>query len=432
MTRNGEGKRIVINTFGSFGDVHPYIAVALELKARGHHPVIATGALYRDKMEAAGLDFHPIRPDFAPPEENEEMLRKAMHPLTGTTYVLKELILPHLRDSYDDLREAVRGADLLVTHPLAFVGPMVAETSGVRWVSSVLAPGSFLSKYDPVMPTAMQWMKRVYALGPGATGALYGLIKSLTRRMVKPVDALRAELGLPRGAHPVFEGQHSPRLVLALFSSVIGEAQKDWPPRARITGFPFYDRWDKPGEETGLEPRLREFLDAGTPPIVFTLGSSAVWVADDFYRESIRVARSLSARAVLLIGDERNRPAYHGDDIAAFNYAPYSQLFPRAAAIVHQGGVGTTAQGLHAGKPTLVVYYAHDQADNGARVTRLGVARTLPRSGYNAARATAELNELLNNPDYAAGADEIGRRVRSEDGARAAADAIEEVLNQNS
>lgn len=129
-------------------------------------------------------------------------------------------------------------------------------------------------------------------------------------------------------------------------------------------------------------------------------------------------------------GDERNRPADVGDDIAAFNYAPYSELFPRARAIVHQGGVGTTAQGLRGGKPPLVVYYAHDQADNGARVTRLGVARTLPRSGYNAARATAELSELLNNPAYAPRADEIGRRIRSEDGARAAADAIEEILNQ--
>ncbi|HEX8472589.1 MAG TPA: nucleotide disphospho-sugar-binding domain-containing protein [Pyrinomonadaceae bacterium] len=432
MTRNGEGQRIVINTFGSFGDIHPYIAIALELKARGHHPVVATGALYRDKMVAAGLELHPIRPDFAPPEENREMIAKAMHPLTGPTYILKELVLPYLRESYEDLSEAVRGADLLLTHPLSFMGPSVAQTSGVRWISSVLAPASFLSVYDPPVAPGMEWLTKVFALGTGATRLIFGLAKNLTRRMVKPLDELRAELGLPRGGNPIFEGQHSPRLVLALFSSLIGAPQKDWPPHVRVTGFPFYDRWDKPGEENGMPPRLLEFLDAGTPPIVFTLGSSAVWVAEDFYRESIRAARALGRRAVLLIGDERNRPPDDGDDVAAFNYAPYSELFPRAAAVVHQGGIGTTAQGLRAGKPTLVVAYAHDQPDNGARVTRLGTARTLPRRAYNAARATAELSALLNNPSYAATADEVGRRIRSENGARAAADAIEEVLSQDS
>ena len=423
-------KRIVIATFGSFGDVHPYMAVALALKARGHHPVIATSSIYREKMQAAGIDFHPVRPDLPPPEESEELLRRVMNRHTGTFYVIRELVLPYVRETYADLSAALDDASLLVSHPLTWAAPLIAEKRKLKWISSVLAPASFLSSYDPPHPPTMQWLTRLYPLGPGVTGAIWSVFKHLSRPMVKPVDDLRAELGLARSQHPLFEGQHSPRLVLALFSSVLGQAQPDWPQNTRITGFPFYDRLDKAGDASGMAQALTDFLERGEPPIVFTLGSSAVWVAEDFYRHSLRAARLLRRRAVLLIGDERNLPHEElGDDVLAVTYAPYSEILPRAAAVVHQGGVGTTAQALRAGRPALVVPYAHDQADNAARVTRMGVARTLPRHRYTAARAAAELKELLDNPAYRQKAEEVGGRVRREDGASAAAAAIEEVLS---
>jgi UDP:flavonoid glycosyltransferase YjiC (YdhE family) len=224
--------------------------------------------------------------------------------------------------------------------------------------------------------------------------------------------------------------------VLALFSSVLAEPQPDWPPRTRITGFPFYDRRDRAGggedeEGNGLSPALRDFLDAGEPPIVFTLGSSAIWVAKDFYRESIAAARALGRRALLLTGHERNRPVEPlPAGIAAFEYAPYGEVLPRASVVVHQGGVGTTGQALRSGRPMLVVPFSHDQFDNAARVARLGCGRTLPRAGYNAASATRELRAILTGESYKINATEIGRRVRAEDGTRAACDAIEEVLKK--
>src|SRR5205823_2703501 len=154
------------------------------------------------------------------------------------------------------------------------------------------------------------------------------------------------------------------------------------------------------------------------------------WVAKDFYRDSIAAARALGRRALLLIGHERNKlsePLPEG--IAAFEYAPYSEVLPRASAIVHQGGVGTTGQSLRSGRPALVVPHAHDQFDNAARVARLGCARVLPRPKYNAQNATRELSRLLDEPSYATRAAEIGKIVQREDGACAACDAIEEVLN---
>jgi UDP:flavonoid glycosyltransferase YjiC (YdhE family) len=213
--------------------------------------------------------------------------------------------------------------------------------------------------------------------------------------------------------------------VLALFSKLLADKQPDWPRQAVITGFPFYDK----DGEVGMPSELIRFLDAGPPPLVFTLGSSAVLDAGTFYEHSANAAKLLGRRAVLLVGkDPRNQPASLSDGIVAFDYAPFSELFSRAAAIVHQGGIGTTAQAMRSGRPMLVMPYAHDQPDNADRVSRLGIARTIPRHRYTPARATADLRHLLDNPAYSQRASEVGAEMRKDDGVRAACDALELLL----
>jgi rhamnosyltransferase subunit B len=425
------GKRIVLSTFGSFGDIHPYIAIALELKARGHWPVIATSEVYREKMDALGLELHRVRPDLPSYDEPDELSRlsvELMKPRGGTEKVI-ELLTPNLREVYEDLDVAVADADLLLTHPLPLVGPIVAQKRGLPWVSSVLAPISFFSAHDPPvfaqLPAFYQLQRRSVAL----SRLVYHIASRRLEKLMEPVYRLRAELRLPRGAQPLLAGQHSPALVLALFSSVLAKPQADWPPNTRVTGFAFYDRRDFFGE-IEMQQELRIFLDDGPPPIVFTLGSSAFWVAKDFYSDSIKAAQSLGERALLLIGHERNRPQEQlPKGVAAFEYAPFGQVLPRARVIVHQGGVGTIGQGLRSGRPVLVVPHAHDQFDNAARVVRLGCGRMIARPRYNARSAKNELEALLGSEDYFTKAAEVGRQVQNENGAGAAADAIEEVLN---
>ncbi len=423
-------KRIVISTFGSFGDVHPYVSIALELKARGHTPVVATTEAYREKMEVQGIEFSPVRPElpsFDQPEELGQLVEEVMDPRDGSEKVM-QLLLPHLREIYDDLSAAVDGADLLLTHPLPLVGPIVAQMRGLPWVSSVLAPISFFSAHDPPVPPQLPALYRLMKLSPAIARGVMRLARINLDRLTEPVFRLRAELGLPRGEQPLFSGQHSPTCVLALFSRVMAEPQPDWPPHTLITGFPFYDRRDFFGESEAPSG-LMEFLDAGPPPIVFTLGSSAFWVAKNFYRDSISAARALGRRALLLIGHPRNLPSETlPDGVAAFEYAPYSEVLPRACAIVHQGGVGTTGQGLRSGRPVLILPHAHDQFDNAARVERLGCGRVLARPSYSAKSAVRELKALLGDARYAERAAETGKIVRQEDGARAAADAIEMAL----
>jgi rhamnosyltransferase subunit B len=424
------GKRIVLSTFGSFGDIHPYVAIALELKSRGHDPVIATSEIYREKMDAVGLAFHPVRPDmpsYEQPEVVADLVGRAMDPKTGGE-VVADMVVPHLRDIYEDLDAATDGADLLLTHPLPLVGPIIAQRKRLNWISSILAPASFLSVYDPVVPPQWPWLYKMMRLSPWVGRGVMALAKIKLDNIMKPVYELRAELGMPRGQQPIMNGQHSPTKVLALFSKLLAEPQPDWPPNSVVTGFPFYDRRDYFGE-TAIPDDLLEFLDRGPAPIVFTLGSSAYWIARDFYRDSIRAAQALGRRALLLIGHARNvPPSPLPEGVAAFEYAPYSEVLPRACAIVHQGGVGTTGHGMRSGKPVLIVPHAHDQFDNAARVVRLGCGRALPRPRYNAETATRELRLLLDNSSYAERAVEVGKIVQEEDGARVAVDEIERVL----
>ena len=416
--------RIVLNTFGSFGDVHPYMAIAMELQRRGHTPVIAAMEGYREKIGGAGLEFASVRPDIpTPKEQGTELVEKIMEPITGPRFLMEGLVFPAVRESYEDLLKAVAGADLLVTHPAAPAGPLVGRKTGMPWISTVLAPLSFISAYDPPVPPFWQWTRKLSALGPGVMGFLLNTMKNTYK--AKAVTEFRNELGLADTGNPMFEGQHSPTLVLALFSEVFAKPQPDWPPQTKITGFCFYDGH----HETQMPPELSRFLDNGTPPVVFTLGSSAVWVARDFFQESIEAAKRLGRRAVLLIGDERNRPPSLPEGIIAVDYAPYQSLLPRACAVVHHGGVGTTSQGLLAGVPTLIVPFAFDQSDNAEHAYKIGTSRTLYRKNYFAPRIAKELHELLSNPAYARRALEVSSRLRQEDGPGRAADLIEKVLS---
>jgi UDP:flavonoid glycosyltransferase YjiC (YdhE family) len=257
---------------------------------------------------------------------------------------------------------------------------------------------------------------------------IYGRLPNLyTRKWVDPVRRLREELGLPAGRNPLFEGQHSPDLVLALFSPVFATPQKDWPDRTVVTGFVTCDR-DPYGE--GMNEKLDRFLGEGPPPIVFTLGSSAVFEAGNFYRESAKAASALGRRAVLLVGKDlaHDLPDPLPGGVAAFPYAPYSEIFPRCAALVHSGGIGTVAQAMRAGKPSLAVYYGFDQPDNAARMARLGTGKAVPAKRYTADLAASLLREILENPVYADRASSVGDRVRAEDGAGTACSSIERFL----
>ncbi|HVF48395.1 MAG TPA: glycosyltransferase [Pyrinomonadaceae bacterium] len=428
----GPKKRIVFTTWGSYGDIHPHMALALELKSRGHHPVIATSSIYRDKIEAEGLEFIGVRPDLPEPASVEaaEMIRKVSDTVFGPAYLFRELLMPHVRDTYADTLEAVTtggGADLLVSHQVPLTAPIVAEKTGVKWISSVLFPIAFASAYDPPTPPQFPAIRSLVVVHPILGQVLMDIGKWTMQWWVEPLQDLRKEVGLSRGSNPIFEGQHSPRLVLGLFSSLLSKIEPDFPPNTVLTGFVFYDR-DDPGRPVPQE--MERFLNEGDPPIVFTLGSSLPWLSNDFYKIAIEASQRLGKRAVLLTGDKRNLPdGSLPEGIMAFDYAPHNRLMPRSICTVHQGGIGTTGQALRAGRPMIVVPHGQDQPDNARRCVELGVARSIPAAGLSVDRLVQELAKLLADPAYSTRSIEVGEKVSAENGTETACDLIEDVLN---
>jgi rhamnosyltransferase subunit B len=413
------GKRIIIHTIGSLGDIHPYLAIAIALKAKGHQPVIATNELYRSKIEIEGIEFASVRPHIeGETEGGKQILKQAMDLKHGTEFVIREMLLPPLKDTYNDLLAILPGADLFLSHPLSFVAPLLVAKTGIPWVSTILSSLSLLSAYDPPILPSISSLPLLSRINPWLVKVLFAQSIKPMIAWGEPVNQFRAEIGLPPTRNPLFSDTLAPGLILGLFSAIFSPPQPDWPQQVKLTGFPFFDRTGysrhSPQE---IAPDIAKFIEGGEPPLIFTLGSAAVSNAEDFYIESALAAKCLGERAILLIGGEMNQLPSEllSPDLIAVEYAPFSEIFPYARAIIHQGGIGTTAQALRAGKPMLVVPYSHDQPDNAARVVRLGVARTLSRPRYNGTRAANELKKLLQ-AQYSIRATEVSQEINAENG----------------
>jgi UDP:flavonoid glycosyltransferase YjiC (YdhE family) len=417
---------IVLATFGSLGDLHPYLAIGIGLKQRGHRVTLAGCECYRDKIVGEGLIFHRLRPDYGTVAASPQTIERAFDPRTGGEFYVREFRLRYLEQTHQDLLAGCQGADLLLIHPTLFTAPIVAEKLKLKWLSVMLVPGTFFSTYDPPLLPGLPWLHAVRPLGPLPQHWMFQAIRIMTKHWMRGVDEIRKREGaryLSRCA--LFDDMFSPYGTMACFSPAFGAAQPDWPKPSLITGFPFYEH---SSADECISPELDAFLNAGEPPVVFTLGSAAVGAPGDFFEVSLAAATQAGCRAVFLMG-----PGAQGKTPASSNrffftaYAAYSQLFPRARAVVHQGGIGTLACVLRSGIPSLIVPFGLDQPDNAVRAQRLGAARVIPRPMYTAVTAGAELRRLLDSADLCENARRLGEQVRSEDGVGAACDAIEHV-----
>lgn len=418
-----ESKRILLATVGSLGDLHPCLALALELKRRGHQVTIASTEYYRPKVEDLGIGFHPIRPNWDPTDG--EMISQCEDLKRGPEVLYRQWILPHTNDTFDDLLPAAAETDLMIAGELNLAAPLVAEKLHLRWVSAILSPASFFSARDPSVLVNVPWLFQVRKAGWPVYWAVLNIGRLGVRHWWAPVRQLRRQQKLRPSCEPVFRDKFSPHLVLALFSQVLAQPQPDWPTQTVQPGFVYFDR-QVPTEDA--DPKLAAFLTAGDPPIVFTQGSTAVHSPGNFYEVGVEAARRLGRRAVLL--GKSTAPDTTSQQILTLPYAPYSQIFPYAAVNVHQGGSGTTGQALRAGRPQLIVPYGWDQPDNAARVQRLGAGIHVPRSSWSPGVAASTLERLLSDAHFSERATRVGAQIQAEDGLGAACDAIESILRR--
>jgi len=429
-------KRVVLVTFGSLGDLHPFVAVAKALRQRGVEPVLAGAGLYREKAEAEGIAFCEVRPT----EEQiladtgltaadlGTLISRSPHVLMDL--LINRLITPYLEHAYADLCGVMQGTDLAVTSSFAFAARIAAEKLGVRTATLLLAPVAFFSAEDPPHFFELPWLPRFRRLfGVRATRAVLDLGRRRSRRLTHKISDFRRRVGVPALAgDEVMDGPLRADRIFALYSPQLGPLPADAPPQSRIAGFTFYD--SEAGGETALARDVEAFFSRGPPPIVFTLGSSGVHAPGRFYDEAAEAAQASGKRALLLVGKEavKKFERLASEDVFVAGYAPHSQVFPRAVAIAHHGGIGTVGQAMRAGKAQLICPMFADQADNAERVARLGIGKRLDHKRFTARRAAAALDRLLADSGAASRAAAIAASVAGEDGAGFAADEIAAML----
>jgi rhamnosyltransferase subunit B len=379
----------LLTPIGSSGDVHPFIGIGRALRRRGHDITMITAEPFRGLAERGGFRFVPS----ASQQQFDEMTRHPdlWHSRKGLIIVL-EAIASHLELSYSLIEAAYEpGRTVIVAHALAFSARVFEDVHGTPAATVHLAPSIFRSNFQspapaPGMDTSRWpgWVKR----------SLFWLVDRwlIDPQIAPALNRLRRRVGLSPVSRVFNEWLHAPQRIIGLFPAWFAEVQPDWPRQLRLTGFPLYDEADAHTLSTDLE----RFLNAGTPPLLFTPGS-ANRAADAFFAAALEATRRLGRRALFLTPYPDQLPTTLDADVRHEPYVPFSQVLPRCAAIVHHGGIGTCAQALAAGIPQIAMPLGFDQPDNATRLWRLGVGRWVRPARFTGERLAQELALLLDD-----------------------------------
>jgi rhamnosyltransferase subunit B len=378
----------LIVTVGTTGDVHPFLPMARALQVLGRKVTVISNSIHAKLVQDANLPFVGIGTD-------EEYLRVIANP---DLWDPKKGFAALMADYGNQLRQihaAIQSVScgqraVVIAHPFAVPGAAIARAQG--WVQSVvaayLAPGNLKSCHDPLTIGASaipHWVPM------GWRRALWRFVEKgwIDPVAVAQINAVRAPLGLTQAQSFLSHIAQAPDLSITLFSAWFAPTPPDWP-RPLISGdFPLFEGRSQPS----LSAELGDFLTSGDRPVVFTPGTGNLH-ASHFFDCALAAVKHLRCRAIFLTRDRSQVPAQLPASVLWQSYAPLTALLPRSAALVHHGGIGTTAEALRAGTPQLVIPFAWDQFDNGRRVSTLGVGSVIHAQRLSARKLARRLGAL--------------------------------------
>lgn len=382
----------ILVTMGSAGDLFPFLWIGRALRERGHRVDFLGPEQHALYVDAAGLTFHGLAADPAVLDHPD-----LWHPTRGLAVVWEATRpamaqLPSLVAALDSGKECV-----LLVHPLALPDADLCRVKrpGLKIAATWLAPSNLPTVHDPLL------------LGPWPVptwvphGARRWLWRTLAARYIDPValpglNALREQCGLAPVRSLIDYIRTVPDLSLALFPDWFAPPVPDWPQPLYQADFPLYD----PDPDAAPGAQLRAFLDAGAAPVVFTPGTGNRQ-AGRYFEAAAHAVTALGLRAIFLTPHREQLPGALAASICWQDYVPLKALLPHVAALVHHGGIGTTAEALRAGTPQLVVPLAHDQFDNAARVVALGVGGVLHATRVSPRRMADALQGVVGVPNLA-------------------------------
>jgi len=355
---------------GSAGDVYPFIAIGRALRQRGHDVELLASHWFEKQIAAADLGFVPA----GAPGDYERLVASPdlWHPRRGFELIARELEIG-LPAACESARSRVRTGTVLVGSTLSWNLRLLQEQLGLPAASVHLSPSCIVSALAPPVLPGVGDLARLPAWAVAALQRL-GERLILDATVAPGLNRIRAGMNLPPVRRIVSRWMHSPDLVIAAWPAWFAAPQADWPSQSVATGFPFWNR----AEAAVIDPALEGFLQAGPPPVGITPGS-AMAHGRSFFSAALKACQALGRRALLITPYADQLPDVLPTGCHHVAYAPFESVVPRLAALVHHGGIGTSAQALAAGVPQLLCPFAHDQFDNAARLKRLGVGRIVAR-----------------------------------------------------
>jgi sterol 3beta-glucosyltransferase len=416
--------RVTINAFGTRGDVQPYIALGKGLKAAGHDVRITTHRMFEEFVREQGLDFAPMEGDPKEVLVKQAIADLGVNPMRINSW-LAENFKPVMESVFRATLDGAQGADVLLNSALSFAGWHVAEKLGIPAMAAYLQPATptraFQGMSSPLPPAWLPFRGAYNLLSTKlANQSFFAMTRPLT-------NACRAEvLGLSPLKAAYYWGidwASAPVQILYGYSPFVIPKPPDWGDSQHITGY-----WFLEGAKSYEPPvELRTFLESGPPPVYVGFGSMVDHEREETTRLIVEALKRTRQRAILLGGWSDLGSSELPDFILRVDSVPHGWLFPRMAALVHHGGAGTTAAGLRAGVPAVIVPFAADQPFWAWRVHELGVGpHWILRKRLTAEKLAAAIDQAVHDQGMAQRAKELGRKIRVEDGVGTAVRLVEQ------
>lgn len=411
--------RIVLLTWGSHGDVVPFVALAKALQAAGYGVALGAQPYHAEFIRRYGIEFLALGGETS--AERYKQLMEALvleaNPRKQMRALLHEMLLPDLDGQYQDSLSAVRDADLVIAHWMQLAGMMAAETLHKPCVTVSLNPVGISVVADTV---------------PAANAAARNLGKMLSDYIWgDEFHRFRERHDLPP-IESVADYQYSKQMNLVAVSGALLPERVSFEAQHKVTGF-----WSLQDEQPWTPtPELEAFLAVPEKPVVITFGSMG-GRAEEMTAIVAEAVHQAGCRAILQGGWAGlgaagiDGPDGAGRNILRVDYVPHEYLFRHAACVVHHGGAGTTSAALRAGVPSVIVWYMLDQPYWGNLLARLDLgAKPLQRLGLTAAALAARINETLANPGYRTNCAQVAQQIIGEHGPENAVQEIKVFLKQ--
>ncbi len=402
--------KITLITIGSRGDIQPYVPLAMGFRDAGYDITIATHEPYRDFVTRNGVQYAPIAGDprqIMEGEDGLDWIDTGGNPLSTMTQ-MRELVMPLIMDMAGTIIEASKGSDVILYSTLGFMaGPSLMEKQNIPGMGVYLQPVNPTKKY----PFFMFPQSRIFSeiLNKLSYKAINTITGTLFRSMVNQV---RQELlDLPPYQHSFDHYMTRPFPVAYGYSPSVQAQPADWGAHLKVTGYWFLDEAYEPPQD------LVDWLASGEKPIYVGFGSMTNRNAAETTDIVLSAVKQAGVRCVLLTGWAGIGNANTADDVFVIDSVPHHWLFPQMQAVVHHGGAGTTAAGLRAGVPSILVPHFVDQPFWGRKVAQLDVGtQAIPRKQLSVEALSRAIKRAIYDKPMQRRATELGERIRAENG----------------